>query len=704
MAVIGNIRKHSVLLIVIIGFALAAFVLGDFAKTGPSRTVTIGQVEGEEITIMDFNVKVDQAVEATKQQQQKDRLTPDEVYLAKEDTWKRLVRQILMDKEYDELGLTVTSDELFDLIQGPNPHALIKQYFANPETGQYDRTLILQYLQNLNSMPAANKQQWIDFEKYIREDKLSSKYKTLLTKGYYVPSELAKMTYGEDNNKATILITGKKYQDLSDSLVSPTDADFEAYYAENKELYKQNALRDIEYVVFNIRPSLKDMQNASKEVQAVYKEYQTAEDVIRFANVNSDAALDTTWKVEGQLPVQIDSIMFAEEVGFVARPYLDNVTYSTSRLLDIAYRPDSMKASHILIAYQGAYNANPNTSRTRAEAQQLADSLMNVVQRTSSKMIPMAVRFSDDPSAKQNSGDLGWFADGAMVHPFNEAVLNTNVNKLAVTETPFGFHVIQVTGKKEEVKKVKVAIITHEVIASNETYQDVFAKASKLASENKTKEAFDLAIQEASYTKKTQPNLREMSNYIIGLTNPRQIVRWAFNEETEIGDVSTVFDMEDMFVVACVTRKEDEGYPKWQDVQDRMQDFVENKLKAKIIIEEMAAFGNDVDAVADGMKLEKEEVTPVYFTTRNIRKFGKDDLAMGHIFGMEVGSTTEPIAGNGGVLMVKLVDYTPATDQPTYATTVTKLTTDFQQRVNQDFYYKAIELSADIKDNRIIFY
>ena len=144
MAVIGNIRKHSTFLIIIIGVALAAFVLGDFAKGGGgSREVNIGNVAGEDITIMDFNQKVDQFIQNTKQQQNKERLTSDEIYRLKDDTWKQIVREILMEKEYEALGLTVTTEELFDLVQGPNPHPLIKQYFADPNTGQYNRTLII---------------------------------------------------------------------------------------------------------------------------------------------------------------------------------------------------------------------------------------------------------------------------------------------------------------------------------------------------------------------------------------------------------------------------------------------------------------------------------------------------------------------------------------------------------------------------------
>ena len=153
MAVIGTIRKQSAFLIIIIGVALAAFVLGDFVKSGPSggREVNIGIVNGEEITIMDFKRQVDRNIEATKQQQNKERLSTDESFTLRNDTWQQMVSQILYTKEYEELGIEVSSEELFDLIQGPNPHDMVKQSFANPETGQFDRDLVIQFLQNVNA-------------------------------------------------------------------------------------------------------------------------------------------------------------------------------------------------------------------------------------------------------------------------------------------------------------------------------------------------------------------------------------------------------------------------------------------------------------------------------------------------------------------------------------------------------------------------
>ncbi|MBU3926360.1 MAG: SurA N-terminal domain-containing protein, partial [Bacteroidetes bacterium] len=568
MAVIGSIRKHSTFLVIIIGVALAAFVLGDFARGGGgSRDINIGEVAGEEITIMDFNAKAEQNIDNKLQQQKTDRLSLDEQFRVKDETFKQMVFRIIMDKEYEEIGLTVTPEELFDLVQGSNPHPLIVQYFSDPNTGKFDRNLIIQYLQNMENMPEQAKQQWYQFEKYIKDDRYRSKFNNLLVKGYYVPAALARLTFEEDNNKADIDYIAATYKSLSDSLFVPSEKDYKEYYTAHKEAYKQEATRDIKYVVFDVKPSNTDLDMAANEARQIYREFATATDVMRFVKVNSENNYDSTWYGQGQLPVQIDSIMFNSPVGTVVEPYLENNVFHVARLVAESMRPDSMKASHILIAYQGAYQADSKITRLKVSAKSLADSLLTVLKKSPKEMAKLAIQFSTDPSAATNSGDLGWFADGQMVPAFNEAALITPVNEFAIAETPFGYHVIEVTGKKPLVKKVRVAIIDREVLPSNETYQGIFANASKLASENKTLEQFNDYVRTENLNPREMPRLTEMSNRIPGLVNPRQIVQWAFKETTAVGDVSSVFDLEDMFVVAVVTKAIQKGYPALDDVK-----------------------------------------------------------------------------------------------------------------------------------------
>jgi peptidyl-prolyl cis-trans isomerase D len=705
MAVIGNIRKHSTFLVIIIGVALAAFVLGDFARGGGgSRDVNIGEVEGEEITIMDFNAKAEQNIENKLQQQKTDRLSVDEQFRTKDETWNQMVYSIIMDKEYEKIGLSVTPDELFDLIQGSNPHPVVVQYFSDPNTGKFDRNLIIQYLQNLETMPAQAKQQWIQFEKYIKEDRYRTKFKNLLIKGYYVPEALAQLNFEDENNKADIDYIAATYKSLNDSLFIPAESDYRAYYDAHKETYKQEATRDIQYVVFEVKPSAEDIRKAGIEAEQIYTEFTKTVDVERFVKVNSDSNYDSTWFVEGQLPVQIDSIMFNSPVGTVTKPYMENNTFYTARLVAEAMRPDSMKASHILIAFQGAFQADPKIIRTKVEAKALADSLYAVLAKSTKNMGELAMQFSDDPSAANNSGDLGWFADGNMVTNFNEAVINSNKGSVTMAETPFGYHVIEVTGKKPEVKKVRVAMVDREIIPSNETYQNIFANASKLATENKTLEQFNEYVSAENLSPREMPGIRKMSNRIPGLPNPRQIVQWAFNENTSVGAVSTVFDLEGMFVVAVVTKAIEEGYPKLDDIKSRIELLVINELKGKHLAKQMEAYNGDFEKAAAELNLTKTNVTPFFFTTRNLKGFGAENQVIGSVFGLEEGASSQPIIGNAAVFMVKLNNLTKATTPPSYAQTISKLETAFKQNVEQDRAYRALEESLEIKDNRIRFY
>jgi peptidyl-prolyl cis-trans isomerase D len=701
MAVIGSIRKRSGLLIIIIGVALAAFVLGDFVKSNPKRSVNIGSVEGDEITIMDFNREVDKNIENTKQQQNKERLSSKDTYTVRDQTWEQMVRTLIMSEQYDELGIKVTSDELFDLVQGPNPHALIKQYFTNPETGQYDRALVLNYLQNLDQLPAQSKAQWVQFENYIKEDRLLNKYNNLVSKAYYIPEELAKMVYADDNNKAKIEYAAIKYIEIADSLVNVTDDDYDNYFDENKYRYEQKAARDLDYVTFNVVPSQGDMTEATKDVMAIYEDFKNTTSAISFVNANSDNSYDSTWRAEGGLPVQIDSIMFNSEVGTVARPYRSGNVFHTARLLETSMRPDSMKASHILIAYAGAMRSSQ--SRTAVDAKLLADSLLAVVKKSPKKLEKLAVEFSNDGSVAQNSGDLGWFADGNMVPSFNQAVIDTKLGGITIVESPFGFHVIKVTGKKELEKKIRVAMIDHEILPSTETYQIIFAKASKLASENRNIEDFNNAIKELGLNKRSAPKIQEMSNNIAGVENARQIVRWTFNEDVEAGTVSDVFDLDGMYLVAAVAKTYAAGYPAMEDVKSRIKTFVYNKKKGEYITEKLKAYNGDLDKIVSELGATKQTVTDLSFSTRNLQGFGRENLVIGSVFAQANGTTTKPISGAAATFVVKVDNIVDASGTD-YSASTKKIISALQRRVNQDYIYKAIKEVSEIEDNRLTFY
>ena len=704
MAAIGSIRKHSTLLVVVIGGALIAFILGDFLKKNNRRDVNAGKIDGVEITIMEFNKKLDENIASTKQQQHVKSLTTNETFRVREQTWEQMVRKILMDEQYKDLGITVSADEMFNLIQGVNPHPLIKRYFVNPKTGRYDRNLVIQYLQNYDRLPDAARQQWDMLESYIKADQMRKKYNALISEGYYVPKALAQKLNDAQNTRADINYVAARYSAVPDNKITVTDADYQSYYDAHKNEFKQKDARAMEYVAFNVLPSKADIAKARKEAMATKADFEATKNPVQFAHANTDHPYDTSWLKEGQLPAYIDSVMFHAKPGTVSHPIMSNNTFVMGRLLQVATRPDSMDASHILIAYKGAMRVDPAVTRTKADAKKLADSLLTVLKRHPAEFKKLADKYSNDGSVKVNHGNLGWFADGRMVPGFNEAVVKTPKGHFTVAESPFGFHVIKVTGKKDFTKKVKVAVVAQDIIASNTTYQNVFAKASKIASEAHDQKAFEAVAKKDHLQLRVMPKIYENSYYIPGLENARSIVRWAFKSGTDVGEVSNVFDLEGQYAVAVITKSFEAGIPSMEEVKDQIKPFVINKVKGKYLAEKMKAANGNLDKIAAAVNAKKQSMNDLTFNTRNIVGFGMEDKVIGTVFGMKAGSTSQPLVGNAATFVVKLDALHKADKLANYNTFASSYQNAFKQRVEQDYPYKAIKDAADIQDNRVTFY
>ncbi|MBN2638412.1 MAG: SurA N-terminal domain-containing protein [Bacteroidales bacterium] len=704
MAAIGSIRKHSTLLVIVIGGALAAFVLGDFMKGGGRRDITVGTIAGEHVTIMDFNKKVDENLETAKRQQQKNVLTTNETYQVRQATWDQMVHTILMDKEYKELGIEVTPQEMSDLVQGAHPSPVIQQYFINPNTGKFDRNRVNQFLQQYDQLPEETKQQWNLILNYIKEQRLAQKFNALIAGGYYIPEALAQVNYDHQNSLANITYVAARYSGLPDSLVNVTESDYETYYNAHKEEFKQKASRSIEYVAFNVTPSPEDIAKAKNIAEETRTDFIKTNKPVDFAKANSDKSYDTAWIAKGLLPQAIDDVMFSAQPGTVSEPYFENNSFIFARLLKKERRPDSLSASHILIAYKGAYRANPEIGRTKAQAEKLADSLLTVLKRNPARLGKLAKEYSDDPSVKQNDGKLGWFADGQMVPAFNEAVINTQPGNFTIAETPFGFHIIKVDGKKDYAEKVKVALITQDVVPSTATYQKVFAQASELATSASDLSGFESAANKSHYALREAPNVQEASYTIPGLNNPREIVRWAFKDETETGKVSNVFDLGDQYVVAVVTKKYHAGIPSLDQVKSRIEPFVVNKVKGKYLANKMEQYKGNLTSMEKGMNLQPQEMTNLAFDSRNIVGFGMEDKVIGSVFGMKQGQTSQPIVGNAAAFVVKADKMLPAGKLPNYNQYVQSLYNTFAQRVYQGYPYVALKNTATIEDNRVKFY
>ena len=700
MAAIGNIRKHYGLLVVIVGLALLAFVLGDlFKSTNSRRTTNVAEVGNEKITYQDYSNLVSMNLENAKANNG-GTITPEQNYSIHASTLDQMIRDIVMKKEYKDLGLAVSSEELFDQFLGETPNQYVVSSFTGAD-GRFNKELVQTYIKDFQTLNPEMQANWLNFERAIKEDRLNTKYDNLVKKSFYLPAKLAARYHSDKNDKTSAEVYAVRYNTIADSTVVISDADSKAFYNENKNKYQTDATRSIDYVVFEIKPSQADIDFSRNFVKDLKDDFASIENAANFVNANSDLPYDSAWKSRTEVPAEFEKAIFENGQGFVFGPYEKDGYYNVAKVLNVENRSDSLMASHILVGYTGALRST--ATRTKDEAKTLADSILNVVKKDSSKIEALAKDFSDDPSAQTNNGDLGWFTDGMMVYTFNEFVQDNNVGTVGMVETPFGYHIIKVTDRNEAAPKARIAVVAHEITASTATYQNVFAEANRFVTENTTAEEFDAAIEAQGLNKRTYPSLRKNSNYITGINNPRQIVRWAFDENTKVGDMSTIFDLDDMYVVAVLTKSVDEGFAPYKDIAERYEYVIKKEKKGAMLAEQAKAYGTDYQKMIDNMKGEKTTVD-ITFEGRGFGNFGVEDKVIGTVIGMKEGEMSEPIVGGNGLYVVKVTKETPAAATTDYTNIIKEQRSKFNNQILNNSVYSALKDRLKIEDNSILFY
>lgn len=255
-----------------------------------------------------------------------------------------------------------------------------------------------------------------------------------------------------------------------------------------------------------------------------------------------------------------------------------------------------------------------------------------------------------------------------------------------------------------EEPKARIAVVAHEITPSTATYQNVFAEANRFVTENTTAEAFNKAIEEQGLNKRSFPTLRTTTNYITGLNNPRQIVRWAFDENTEVGDMSTIFDLDNMYVVAVLTKEIEEGYTPYEDIVERYKYIITKEKKGEMLAEQAKTYGNDYQKMIDALKGEKATVDNITFEGRGFGNFGVEDKVIGSVIGMKEGETSQPIVGGNGLYVVKVTKQETAAAPADYSSIEREKRSQFNNRILNQGAYSALKDNVKIKDNSILFY
>lgn len=691
MAVIGKIREKSTLVMIIVGIAMLAFLLGDGASSlfSGSQDNSVGEIGGELITGQEFDQRLEQAINQWENQNQTAATTEIRESF-KEQIWNEIIREYVLESQFKELGLAVSPEELFDMVQGPNPHPQVQQAFTDPNTGVFNPSQVLQFLKSLETMPVENRNQWLLFEEGIEKEKIAAKYNLLLTKGLYPTTSVVKKSFKEANEQRSVKFVAKRYATVPDSTIQVSDEELKAYYNEHKYEYKQEASRDIEYVKFEVLPSEADIAEAKAWIEQTAEEFKTTDDDSSFVVYNSEEPLNEMYIGQEVMPAQLDSMAFYADSGTVFPVYEDNGSFVAAKIIDVKMIPDSVKARHILL------KTTQQPTDTLLEAK--LDSIKGVIEK-GGDFAAIAKEVSEDVGSAIEGGDLGWFTEGMMVKPFNDACFYGKVGELTIVQSQFGFHLIEVLNQAEKSRKIQLAKVVRKIVPTNETFDEVFAKASSFYSTNSSSEAFTKAMESGEYVKQIATQIKVGDRSIPGMMNVRELVRWAYNNEK--GAVSEPKQFENTFIVAHVSEVRKEGTATMDQVAIQVELGAKRKKKAQMFIEEMQGI-SDLNQLADKVGVKVEEAPTVNFAAYAVPGMGQEPRVNGMISTLQQGQMSVPIEGKTGVFVVKVESVTPAPESTDY--------TAIKQQLQQSYVgvsnlaLEALKDKFGVVDKRYKFY
>ena len=701
MAVLSKIRQRSFFLIVIIALALFSFVLADVIQSGTfgNSANNIGSVNGTDISGQEF---MQQVAMIEKQGQG---MTNTQ---AINSAWEQNVRSIILGEEFEKLGLKIGDEQLINVIK-QNPNFAQNQQFLNA-AGQFDENKFKEYIKSLKNAP--NQEQWLqwkEFEKNIEKYAVEQMYNTMIKSGVVTTKAEGKFAYQMEADKADFDYVTVAYSTVNDDQVKVSDDEILEYMKKNAKKYKSDNTRSIDFILVENKPSKEDEEAMLTSInnvlngKVVYNEQTKSNDTLQgfravsnvgeFVNANSDIKFDSTYLAKKDLPIEFQEQLFNLPAGAVFGPYVHNGHQCVSRM--IGRKPNaSAKASHILIAYKGAERSS--ATRTKEEAQKLANDLLTQVKANPTNFAMLAMANSDDPGSKSNGGEYDNIAPGQMTPKFNDFVFNNPVGTMGVVETEFGFHVMKVSGKNDA---VLLGTIAQKIQASDATIDAAYTKASQLESSATENKDFEAVAKKAGLVVTPATNIKAYDEYIQGLGTQREMVRWSFNEETEVGSVKR-FEAPQGFVIAKLKNINDTGLLPIDVAKQSVEPILKNQKKAEIIKKKMN--GTSLEAVSKSSGASVLTATGVSIKNPIIPNVGMESKVVGKAFSLASGKTSDIIEGTSGMFIIRTKKVTKAPAISNYTTYINQDRTQ-NQSYAMSKAYTAIKDKADIKDNRAKF-
>jgi peptidyl-prolyl cis-trans isomerase D len=712
VSVLEKIRRRTGLLVGIVGLALIIFILESLLGSGASifggdEYTTMGYINGKKIDRNEFAMKVENQLNNYRQRSQGQEIGDEVRSQVIESVLQQYVVDNVMMPEFRKAGIIVSEDELYENVV-VNPSPTIIQNLTDPNTGRVneqfsrpDGTLDpAKWKQAVQNVTGESEIAVRQMEEMVKSGLYFQKFRAIVNKGLYVTTAEAKREAYRLNNTADIAFVIKRYSEISDSAVKPTEDELEKYYKEHSHQYRNpENRRKIEYVTFNVSPSAEDLEAIEKDAQRIAGEFKglsAGDDSLLMAQESEDGRIVIRNLDKKSVTVR-DSSIFTAAPGSVFGPYNEGAYFKIYKLQGINNVADSAKVRHILI---GLNDPQKNTPiRSKPEARRMADSLAVLLKENKVSFDSLVNTISDDQGSKTNGGDYGWFDENeGFVEPFKNAGLRGTKGNLSVVETEFGYHIIEVLDvSATRHTSYRIAEILKPIQPSDETNQAVFAKASQFAGENNTGELFDKAVEQQKLTKRMADNVKEGEYQLPGLEGARDIVKWAYTAEK--GDVS-IFSLTNKHVVVKLTNILNKGTLPLEEVRDEvLSKTIRQKKADQLLAEFQDKAGNttDLNTIASklgGLRVEKQEMLPLM--GRNVSAVGHDDIMMGTIEGTKPKTTSKPVAGETGVFVVNVISHKAMGAAPELKTQRQELEQQLSARTDNDVFY-ALREAADIE-------
>tara|TARA_B100001093_G_scaffold142466_1_gene134952 strand:+ start:5109 stop:7214 length:2106 start_codon:yes stop_codon:yes gene_type:complete len=701
MALLGNLRKNSVVLITVIGMALFAFVIsGVFDGKGYTSQEAIGVVNDEDLSIEEFRNRVDFL------QSSYNMSTSNAV----NSVWEQTLRTYVLKSQFKLSGVDSGRDHI-ESILSENPNFNSDPRFLN-DAGIFDIDKFIDLVVELKTTNIESYEQWKNQELVFQNQSNEKIYFDLIKSGINFSYKDGEFEYKLQNDIVDIEYVQIPFSSIPDSLITLKKSEVEKYIKSNESDYKVDASRSINYVLFDENPSEDDEKNTKKILQSFLierKEYNdvsklqetipslsTAKNISEFINSNSEIGFDSIYVPKGSLPTDDANLLFNLNKNQIYGPYLDGEFFKVSRMLD-KKKGGNARASHILISYKGSQNAPTQVSRSKEEARKEARRLQNLVRSNPDSFTSLAFEFSDGPS-KTSGGDLGFFQEGQMVKPFSDYVFSNRVGSIGLVESDFGFHVIKIVAKEDLVLLASIAI---KNIPSDETTDRTFNLATKFEINlSKNNDISELA-KENNYDLKSVSDVKILDDNLPGLPNQRRLVQWLFSDDVKVNSYKR-FDLSSGgYIIAQISNVVNEGLTSVDNATLTAVPKVRNQKKAEIIIkqnrkikslEELASANNTV--IKKALALNQKSGT--------VSGAGREPLVVGIAFGTELNNISDLIIGENGIYKIKVTKKEKSSDLETYSSYKNQLLSS--RSLSQSTLYQSIKESAEVVDNRSTYY